>query len=152
MCPCGAVLSEWQWMFLGCQSPPVKSLAPAFRSSAALCAQHNGVELFVCHELQGRSTARAAGDNDSQVLGTATPWRHYPTKAVGAAGGMQWHSLSSQPFCLWRALVPLSSWLPAPGSTRFPWLHWHHSQQCRQKPGLWLHLSKLPPHLSELAS
>lgn len=89
LCPRGAVPSERQWMFPGCQSPPVKPPAPAFMSSAALCAQYNGSELFVCHGLQGRSTARAAGDNDSRVPGTATPWRHYPTKAVAAGGGMR---------------------------------------------------------------
>lgn len=59
---------------------------------------------------------------------------------------------ASRPLRVGRALVPSSSWLPAPGSVCFPQLRWHHGHWWRQKLSLWLCLSKSPTRLSVLAS
>lgn len=54
----------------GCQSPPIKFPAPALMSSAAMCAEYNGAELFACAAAR-RFTGCRAGAQPGR-LGTMT--------------------------------------------------------------------------------
>lgn len=54
----------------GCQSPPITFPAPALMSSAAMCAEYNGAELFACAAAR-RFTGCGAGAQPGR-LGTMT--------------------------------------------------------------------------------
>jgi len=124
----------------GCQSPPIKFPAPALMSSVALCAEYNGAELFACAAARrftgcragaqpgrlGTMTARSPAQPPRRGIPELEPWVGCGDTAPGRVG---------------RALALSSSWLRAPGSTRFPRLRW---RRCRQKPRLRLRRSKLP--------
>lgn len=92
----------------GCQSPPIKFPAPALMSSAAMCVEYNGAELFACAAARHFMGCRAGAQPGR--LGTMTA----RSSAQPPCGGVIEPKISEPGVgCddVGRALVPSSSWL-----------------------------------------